>query len=129
MATEKQKKAVDNMAENGGNVSKAMKDAGYSDETAKTPQKLTESKGFRELCDERGLTDNLILDALVDDIKVKEGNRKAELELGAKIRGMLNEKLDLTSGGEKIQYVITKGNQSVEPTQESVDDNTGQEQV
>lgn len=49
MATKKQLKAIDNLVENGGNVSKAMRDAGYSEMTAKTPQKLTESKAFNEL--------------------------------------------------------------------------------
>ena len=50
MATEKQIKAISNMVENGGIASRAMVDAGYSEATAKTPQKLTESKGFKELC-------------------------------------------------------------------------------
>lgn len=45
--TLKQDKALDNMVENGGNVSKAMRDAGYSENTAKTPQKLTSSKAFK----------------------------------------------------------------------------------
>lgn len=48
MATIKQKRAVAFMAENGGNVSKAMRDAGYRHETAKVPSKLTNSKGFKE---------------------------------------------------------------------------------
>jgi hypothetical protein len=46
MATIKQKRAIKKVAENGGNVSRAMLDAGYSPATAKTPQKLTESKGW-----------------------------------------------------------------------------------
>ena len=37
------------MVENGGNMSKAMIDAGYSPNTAKTPQKLTNSKGFKSI--------------------------------------------------------------------------------
>jgi len=52
MATVKQRLAVKNLAENGGNVSKAMRDAGYSAMTATTPKKLTERKGFQELMDE-----------------------------------------------------------------------------
>ena len=44
MATIRQKKALAKIVENGGNVSKAMVEAGYSPMTAKTPQKLTESK-------------------------------------------------------------------------------------
>lgn len=49
MATVKQKEAIKNVVENGGIISKAMLDAGYSPNTAKTPQKLTESKAWEEL--------------------------------------------------------------------------------
>jgi hypothetical protein len=35
-----------------------MIEAGYSAATTHNPQKLTESKGFQELCDELGLTEN-----------------------------------------------------------------------
>ena len=45
----KAKKAFDIMVENGGVVSTAMVQAGYSPATAKTPQKLTESKGWQQL--------------------------------------------------------------------------------
>ena len=79
------------MVENGGNVSKAMRVAGYSPATAHTPQKLTESKGFQHLCEQRGLTDELLVDALVDDIKKKKGHREKELALGFKVRGKLKE--------------------------------------
>lgn len=51
MATELQKKAVIKLVENGRSVSKAMRDAGYSKNTAVVPQKLTESKGFKELAE------------------------------------------------------------------------------
>jgi hypothetical protein len=56
----KQKRAFANLVENGGNVSKAMIDAGYSEATAKTPQKLTESDAFKELV-ARELPDDLLL--------------------------------------------------------------------
>lgn len=49
MSTIKQKKALNNLVGNGGNITKAMIDAGYSENTANTPQKLTESKGWLEL--------------------------------------------------------------------------------
>lgn len=49
MTTLKQKKALDILVENGGNVSQAMIAAGYSPATAHTPQKLTESKAFKEI--------------------------------------------------------------------------------
>ena len=92
MATIKQEKALDNLVGNGGNVTKAMRDAKYSENTLNTPQKLTESKGFKALCEERGLTDDLLIDALVEDIKEKKGNRKPELELGFKVKGNLIDK-------------------------------------
>jgi hypothetical protein len=92
MPTIKQEKALEKIVENGGNVSQAMRDVGYSDNTAKTPQKLTESLGFIELCEEKGLTDNFLIDALIEDIKNKKGNRKSEIELGFKIKGRLTQK-------------------------------------
>lgn len=49
MATLRQELAVQHMAENGGNVGKAMLAVGYSPVSAKTPQKLTQSKGFADL--------------------------------------------------------------------------------
>lgn len=90
MPTTKQQTAISNMVENGGNVSKAMRDAGYSPNTAKTPKKLTKSLGFVQMCESYGLTEELLLEALVEDIKLKKGNRKAELELGFKIKGLLS---------------------------------------
>lgn len=49
MATRKQKAAIQKLVENGGkSVSAAMREVGYSPETAKSPSKLTESKSYRE---------------------------------------------------------------------------------
>lgn len=104
--TAKQKKALDIMVENGGNVSKAMRQAGYSAETAKTPSKLTDSQGFTKLMEERGLTDTLLVDALVEDIKNKTGNRVAELTLAAKLRGREKNSLDITTGGEPLTALV-----------------------
>lgn len=112
--TTRQRKAFDKIVENRGNVSKAMREAGYPEITAKNPKNLTESKGFKILCEEHGLTDDLLVDSLVEDIKEKKGNRKAELELGFKIKGRLTEKqegnktLILNITGETAQrYGIT----------------------
>jgi hypothetical protein len=107
MATEKQKKAVNNMVENGGIVSKAMLDADYSENTAKTPQKLTESKGFKEICADCGLTDELILNSLTEDIKLKPQNRKSELELGAKIKGLIKDRMELSGDKENPISIIS----------------------
>ena len=88
MPTTKQRKAVDNLVGNGGNVTDAMRKAEYAEATINTPQKLTESKGFKELCNQYGLTDDLILKSLVDDIKEKPQRRTGELSLGAEILGL-----------------------------------------
>lgn len=50
--TVKQTKAIKNAVENGGNVSKAMRDAGYSPQTAKNPSKLTESIAWNDLMEQ-----------------------------------------------------------------------------
>ncbi len=104
MSTYKQEKALENMVENGGNMGQAMIEAGYSPNTAKTPQKLTKSKGFLELCEELGLTDNFLLNALIEDIKEKKGSRRAELELGFKIKGKLVQKINIEDKPVEIVF-------------------------
>lgn len=82
MATIKQKKAFDNVVENGGNISKAMKDAGYSNATSHTPQKLTESVGWKELM-ETYLPDSLLGEKhreLLEVPKKVRHYKKGELE-------------------------------------------------
>ena len=60
MATIKQKLVASKIVENGGNMGQAMVAAGYSPATAKTPQKLTSSKGWAGLIKEF-LPDNDLL--------------------------------------------------------------------
>src|SRR5258708_2606005 len=91
MATVKQKTAISKIVENRGNVSKSMKQAGYSPKTAKNPFNLTKSKGFGELCAQYGLTRSLVIRSLVADIKAKPGSRKQELELAAKLLGLIRK--------------------------------------
>jgi len=49
MPTPKQLKAAKILVENGGNIGNAMRKAGYGRGTAKTPQKLTGSKGWQDI--------------------------------------------------------------------------------
>lgn len=104
MATTKQKNALSKIVENGGNVSRAMRDVGYSPETAKSPSKLLDSKGFMQLMDEKGLTDDLIITSLVDDIKAKPSNRTQELTLAVKMRGRMQDRVeqDITHHGDVV---------------------------
>lgn len=118
MATLKQKKALIKLVENGGNVSQAMMAVNYSPATAKTPQKLTKSKGFQELCEEFGLTDDFLINALVNDIRDKPKNRKPELELAFKVKGKLNEDKNTTVniGTKTIIVQKTDGNSNNQTT-------------
>lgn len=89
MATLRQRKAVNNLVKTNGVVSKAMLAAGYAPSVANQPAVLTQSKAFKELMEEAGLTDDLLLNALVDDIKGKPKRRFKELELGFRVRSRL----------------------------------------
>lgn len=95
MATRKQAIAAKKLVENGGNVGDAMRKAGYSPATAKTPSKLTESKGFKAICEKAGLTSSLVIEALVEDIKAKKGQRVAELNIASKVLGLFPDKGEL----------------------------------
>lgn len=63
--------------------------AGYGKGVAKTPDRIIESKGFKDSLAEFGLTEELITTALVTDIKAKPTKRHQELKLGAEILGMV----------------------------------------
>ena len=100
MATQRQKTAVKELAEKVGtpgfkvSMGQVMKTAGYSVITSRTPSKLTESKGFKELCDEAGLTKELILKALADDIIAKPRDRSKELGLASKVLGLVKPDIE-----------------------------------
>jgi len=66
-----------------------MRKVGYAENTTIVPRNLTNSKGFKQLCEEAGLTDELLNMSLVEDIKKKKYNRVRELELGYKVRGRI----------------------------------------
>ena len=52
MVTIKQEEAAKIITENHGNVSKTMRRVGYAENTAKKPQNLTESNGWKELMEQ-----------------------------------------------------------------------------
>jgi len=105
--TIKQKQLPNKIIENGGNVSKAMKQIGYSEASARNPQKFTQSRGFLEVCEEVGLTDNFILKALCEDIAGKPLNRSQELALASKIKGMQTEKHEVKL--EEVKPILQLG--------------------
>jgi hypothetical protein len=71
MATIRQQLAVEKILENHGNVSKAMKEAGYSESMSKNPQVLTNSEGFRELLEQK-LPDSLLLKTHLEGLEANK---------------------------------------------------------
>lgn len=112
----RQKLVAQKVVENRGNVSKAMKEAGYSDAYASNPQQFKASKTWEELLDEY-LPDELLTKVAVEGLFAKrrqtsptEGDREVEdyavrqryLETSLKMKGKIIDKKDLTTKGEKI---------------------------
>ena len=114
MATIKQKTALNKVVENGGNVSKAMRDAGYTEKTAKTPQKLTESKGWKELVEEY-LPDDLLARVHHEGLQATKGKkpdyfaRHKYLDTAYKIKGeYAPEKFEGNITIDKMRYERAK---------------------
>lgn len=82
-------------------ITRAMAKVGYRPSTALRTNKLTRSDGWKQLCEDAGLTDELLTHALVTDIRKKKGNRVRELELGFKVRGRLNQ---IDNGGNTYNF-------------------------
>lgn len=115
MSTLKQKLAFKEITENRRPVSVAMRKVGYSHNSAVKPQNLTESKGWKELCEQAGLTDEFLLDALHEDIEKKPQNRKPELELAFKVKGRLKEnEIGNQTVIQNIVYLPAKPNDGME---------------
>ena len=68
----RQTKALANLVENGGNVSKAMIDAGYSAATAHTPAKLTQSQAFQHFMQEAGVTDQKLVQVIKEGLEANK---------------------------------------------------------
>lgn len=100
MTTFKQKLALEKTVENGGNVTKAMREAGYSEATANNPSNLTKSEGYQLLLKEYGLDEEFVTKALVEDIKAKPQNRARELLLASEILGLKKKGSTITIENE-----------------------------
>ena len=118
MTTIKQEKALEKMVENGGNVSQAMRDVGYSENTAKTPQKLTESKGWKELINQK-IKDSKLVDVLNEGLKALKGDepdyaiRHKYLVTGLDLKGYLKQ-----GNQTAIQINLDKFNEYVDEDRE-----------
>ena len=102
MATLKQKKAIEALSENIGKpMGEIMRESGYSESNSKTPKRLTESDGWKELIDENipdkdlakvhkeglGATKRMLMGEEPD-----YAVRHKYLETGYKIKGKMSDK-------------------------------------
>lgn len=102
MPTIKQKRVVAKILQNGGkSIGAAMREVGYSHAMSVNPQLLTRSEGFKQACDDLGLTDDFLVKALVSDIKAKPKRRIRELELAFRVKGRYEGGEPETSPGLK----------------------------
>jgi len=104
MATLKQKAAVKRILENPGiAISKAMREVGYDENTARNPSDLTESKGFQELMGDR-LSDEVLVEAHLSLLQNKYWEAKARgLDMAYKVRG----KYQSTIVDNSVKIIIT----------------------
>lgn len=94
MATIKQKLVLQKIIENHGNISKSMREVGYTKATAKNPSNLTESKGMRELI-EKFVSDQSLVSINKDLLTNSDNNTKMKvLNMIYKVKGLypINEK-------------------------------------
>lgn len=68
MKSLKQQKAFKESMENGGNITEAMRVAGYKESTINNPSNLTASKSWEELLEEH-LPDSLLADTIEEGLK------------------------------------------------------------
>jgi hypothetical protein len=116
----KQIKAVANLVENGGSISKAMVQAGYSEATAKTPQKLTESEGFKTLMAQMGVSDEKLINVINDGLDAIKPNeftgevlpdhqaRHKYLETALRLKGYgkVGSTLNVQTDGGEVKVVV-----------------------
>ena len=108
MATIKQKKAAQKVFVEGKSISKAMKEVGYSDQTAKNPKNLTESKGWKELL-EFYFPDEFLLEEHKKNIKQDKdkGAKNKAIDMAYKLKDKYpKEQGEIDAGDFKI--VISK---------------------
>lgn len=115
MSTLRQKKAVKEIVENGGIVSKAMKDTGYSENTAKTPQKLTNSKGYKE--EAKPFLDKLEKerDRIIKAMSEMNLSEEEYKDLGT-VLDKVTGKIQLLSGGvtERVELIGEKDKEKID---------------
>ena len=100
----KQKKAITNYIENHGNASKAMRDAGYTEATAKNPSNLTKSKAFLALMEEYFPNELLFREHKKNIVQDKDkGAKNTALNSAYKLKDLYpKEQAEIDAGDLKI---------------------------
>lgn len=130
MPTVQQRRAAKALVGIGGKpkttIAAALREAEYSAAIVDNPQKVTQSKGFKDALAEFGLTEELITCALVDDIKAKPKRRVRELELGSDLLQMRKRDNDVNT---QIIYNVINYAQMDERVHTGVSETIPQEQL
>lgn len=112
------KKVFQNLAENGGSLRKAIKQAGYSDTVADNPSKITKSKSWKALLDQY-LPESRLLevhDQQLNSYKLQSMTFQKQIddetiyELMESINAVLKKIVEIPIG--KVVFYITADNQS-----------------
>ena len=87
------------------NKGKAIRGAGYSETTAQNPKAVFDTKGFQQLLDDK-LKDTNLVDYLVTDLGMNEGNRLGYLKLAFELKGQLTNKVDISVHQEVDEQLV-----------------------
>lgn len=115
MPTQKQRKAAENILENTRadkpkSIGEVLVDSGYSPKTAIATTQVTQSKGFLQVLEEAGVTDDRISQVLEEGLSAKKddqpdfGIRHKYLETAIKVKGHITP-VDAPSGNTYNTYI------------------------
>ena len=104
MSTLKQKKVFEKIIENHGNISKSMREVGYTDATAKNPSNLTKSDAWAELM-EKYIPDDKLQKVLDEGL---EANRViSAMNTGKQADGATADFIDVPDHAVRHKFLET----------------------
>jgi hypothetical protein len=93
------------MAEPGRTLGSALAEVGYSKAVQESPTKVTDTRSFRQIAEELGLTKSFVLNALREDIEKKPQFRGQEIALAMKMHGMLDKTDEVEERDFNISWI------------------------
>lgn len=125
--TMRHKRVASIIADNDGSIkdmAQVLTRAGYSQTAIDNPQRVLQTKGFRQIADEVGLTKDFILKALQEDIAGKPLQRTGELALASKIHGMLDKSEETEEREIEVSWMQEDTSQNVTDADFTVKEDT-----